>query len=205
MDGSNLLHGGCGAATNIKNPIELACDLCVRQTQSLPVGLIPPSLLVGDGARLHAEKYGITTVKNKQLITKRAMKKLLSYSAVLKQLECENEEKKEINEEIQDDNVRMDTVGAVCCDLRGHVASGCSSGGLLLKRPGRVGQGALYASGVWADSFDADGVSVASTTSGCGEYLVRTQLAKEICEDLKGSTFPTPDLAKSMTNKFLSK
>lgn len=77
-------------------------------------------------------------------------------------------------------------------------------GGILLKRPGRVGQAALYGSGVWADSYDPDDASIAVCTTGCGEYLMQTLLAKEIATDLKQSTFPTIELHSSMTEKFLS-
>jgi len=35
---------------------------------------------------------------------------------------------------------RFDTVGAIAIDFHGNVASAVSSGGLLMKLPGRVGQ-----------------------------------------------------------------
>lgn len=75
-----------------------------------------------------------------------------------------------------------------------------------MKKPGRVGQAALYASGVWADSFSPKtDTSVAVCTTGCGEHLIQTQLAKEIGEDLKQHSFPTTALYDSLTEKFISK
>ena len=37
-------------------------------------------------------------------------------------------------------DVLQDTVGAVCVDDSGNVASAVSSGGIILKQPGRLGQ-----------------------------------------------------------------
>ena len=37
-------------------------------------------------------------------------------------------------------DVLQDTVGAVCVDNCGNVASAVSSGGIILKQPGRLGQ-----------------------------------------------------------------
>lgn len=52
-----------------------------------------------------------------------------------------------------------------------------SSGGIILKRPGRVGQGALYGSGCFAHANAEHAVAVC--TSGVGEELMKTALASE--------------------------
>ncbi|KYB25153.1 threonine aspartase 1 [Tribolium castaneum] len=189
MDGKTLLYGGCGALKNVKNPIELAYDICVKQVEPLPFGLIPPSFLVGRGALQFARSSGLKIVSQKALVSAKALKQYRKYQ---KLLDSRN-------------NELLDTVGAVCVDNSGHVAAGCSSGGILLKRPGRVGQAAVYASGAWADSFSPETEnSVAVCTSGCGEHLMRTQLAKEIAEDVKSSACPTIGLSQSITDKFLN-
>ena len=41
------------------------------------------------------------------------------------------------------DDVLHDTVGAVCVDDFGNIASAVSSGGIILKQPGRLGQVSL--------------------------------------------------------------
>ena len=38
------------------------------------------------------------------------------------------------------DSELLDTVGAVCVDMNGHIVSAVSSGGIILKQPGRLGQ-----------------------------------------------------------------
>lgn len=188
MDGQTLSFGGCGAIRKLKNPITLAYELCNKQSTCLPLGLIPPSLLVGSGGLQYAKELGLKIVNNKQLVTQKAARQLKKYQKVLN---CPS-------------NVSLDTVGAVCLDTLGNVAAGCSSGGLLLKKPGRVGQAAIFGSGCWADSFAKDvEASVAVSTTGCGEHLVQTQLAKEVATDLKHSSFPTVDLHNTMKEKFL--
>ncbi len=43
------------------------------------------------------------------------------------------------DDESPQDNL-LDTVGAVCVDMDGHIVSAVSSGGIILKQPGRLGQ-----------------------------------------------------------------
>ena len=38
----------------------------------------------------------------------------------------------------------MDTVGTVCMDAHGHLCAGVSSGGVVYKTPGRIGQVSFY-------------------------------------------------------------
>lgn len=71
------------------------------------------------------------------------------------------------------------TVGAVVRDVHGNLAAATSTGGLLNKTPGRVGDSPIIGSGTWAD----EGVAVSCT--GEGEYFMRVAAAASVAARVK--------------------
>lgn len=118
MDGKTLLYGGCGAIRKVKNPIELAYDICIKQSQVSPLGLVQPSLLVGNGGLLYAKQIGLKIVNNKSLVSDKAYRQHCKYKTML---DSYPQPKRDV----------LDTVGAVCVDKAGHVAAAASSGALF--------------------------------------------------------------------------
>jgi len=104
---------------------------------------------------------------------------------------------------VEDDHVQ-DTVGVVVLDQAGNVASTVSSGGIALKQPGRVGQASCFGCGCWAQKPSRPGqvASTAVSTTGCGEHLVRTFLARECGEALATTRAPLTTLQRVMKEKF---
>lgn len=78
-----------------------------------------------------------------------------------------------------------DTVGAIAIDTNGDIAAGSSSGGIAMKHIGRVGPAALAGIGtcvIPSDSEDEDDTSVATVTSGTGEHMATTMIARVCAE-----------------------
>jgi len=103
------------------------------------------------------------------------------------------------------DDAVTDTVGVVVMDNTGNVASTVSSGGIALKQPGRVGQASCFGCGCWAQkSQPSTGkpYTVGISTTGCGEHLVRTFLARECALELHKSPNPVDALQTVMKERF---
>jgi L-asparaginase / beta-aspartyl-peptidase len=66
------------------------------------------------------------------------------------------------------------TVGAVARDTAGRLAAATSTGGLLGKMPGRVGDAPLIGAGTWADE------RIAVSCTGQGEYFIRAAVAADV-------------------------
>ncbi|XP_074065529.1 threonine aspartase 1 isoform X3 [Macrotis lagotis] len=231
MDGKSLNFGAVGALSGIKNPVSVANRLlCEGQKGKLSAGRIPPCFLVGEGAYRWAVDHGIPSCSPSVMTTrfslaafKRNKRKLELAERVETDL-IQLKKRRQSSEKVllimvhsfsfhynaakylflENDSGTLDTVGAVVVDQEGNVAAAVSSGGLALKHPGRVGQAALYGCGCWAENTGVQNpYSTAVSTSGCGEHLVRTILARECSHALQAEDAHQA-LLETMQNKFIS-
>lgn len=203
MDGSTLNFGACTNVNDVKNPIALAKKICEFQNQPNEHGRLPPMILSGKGASDFARSNGLTMTEPEKLISSKASFFYKHYKNKILKKAKESEEIPLSNAIIEIPNFeRLDTVGAICIDSHGNSAAGCSSGGVILKATGRVGQAATFGAGCWAEITDTNKV-VATCTTGNGEYLMKTLLAKEICNSLEKDDIPATAMYKTFKDKFL--
>lgn len=77
-----------------------------------------------------------------------------------------------------------DTVGAVALDRYGRFAVANSTGGVIGKLPGRVGDTPIYGAGTWAAPHGA------ATGTGIGEEIIRRFLSKAVCDLMRRHSAP---------------
>ena len=141
----------------------------------------PHVFLVGSGAVDFARSQGISTCAPSSLIVERERARWEK---------AKEHSKQQRHNEYPISFGPGDTVGAVARDSQGHVAAASSTGGSLLKLPGRVGDSPLVGSGLYAD--DRLG---AVTSTGWGEGIIRVLMARGAVEFL-GSGVPAPEAAR---------
>lgn len=90
------------------------------------------------------------------------------------------------------------TVGTVW-DTDTHLALWMYLQSLVL----HIFQAATYGCGCWAANGTDRVPAIATCTSGCGEYLVRTMLAREAAVEVQKSECPVTALHNAMKTKFL--
>ncbi|XP_038593213.1 isoaspartyl peptidase/L-asparaginase [Micropterus salmoides] len=153
MDGKTLGSGAVSAVRNIANPIQLARLVMDKTTHAC---------LTAEGASQFARAMGVPEVPQESLITEYSRmrwKKNLAPDA--NPVECHMG--------------KMGTVGAVAVDSEGNIACATSTGGMLNKMEGRVGDTPCIGCGGYADNK----IGAVSTT-GHGEAIMKVTLARLI-------------------------
>ncbi|KZV86225.1 N-terminal nucleophile aminohydrolase [Exidia glandulosa HHB12029] len=173
MRGADGAFGSVGAVSGVKNPIRLAGAILDASRRPRVLGRVPPLTLVGEGARQFASQYGVELVDPETLVAPHARELWEKWSVRLAEVEA--------GATLTEDEKMggmQDTVGAVAWVEGEGMAAAVSSGGILLKLPGRLGEAAVYGAGCWATP------NLACSVSGTGEDIVRTGLARTIVETI---------------------
>ena len=159
MDGRDLRAGAVACLRSIKNPISLA-----RRVMEYGEHV----LLMGEGALEFAKFCEIETYPDDYFITEARIKQLAEVQLVGGMT---------LDHQRVKPSQKLGTIGAVARDIHGNLAAATSTGGLVNKRWGRVGDTPIVGAGVFADN---DTCAVSAT--GYGEQFLRTVFAKTISD-----------------------
>lgn len=154
MEGTRLALGAVASLPAFRHPIAVAREV-LRDGRHV--------LYAAEGGALFAESRGFVRADPASMITDAARRKLAETLAG------------------GSGNWAGGTVGAVARDAHGCVAAATSTGGIVGKRRGRVGDSPVPGAGTYAD--DATG---AVSGTGEGEAFLRAALAARICHWLEG-------------------
>ncbi|CAI5444005.1 unnamed protein product [Caenorhabditis angaria] len=123
-------YGAVGCVRNSKNPAKIA-EKIAKSTWWRNRKLLHPMLIVGDGVNRFFDEENVEKSSQESLKSPKSI---------------ENFEKLE-----KEQNLSYDTVGAILWSSELCEASS-SSGGIILKNPGRLGHSCVYGAGTWAET-----------------------------------------------------
>jgi len=166
MDGRDMSAGAVAGIHNIENPIMLA-RLVMAKSEHV--------MFLGEGAMRFADLCGIKRMPDQYFITEERIEQLQK-ARLAGKIMLDHDDQGHPEE-------KFGTIGAVVKDIKGNLAAATSTGGVVNKRLGRVGDSPIVGAGVFADNE-----TCAVSATGYGEDFMRTVLAKRISDlvDLKG-------------------
>ncbi len=145
MDGKTLKAGAVAGLKTVKNPITAA---------RLVMDKSPHVMLTGTGADDFAKQNGLEIVNNEYFIDSVIYRKW---------------------KESHSNEKGGGTVGAVAIDKKGNLAAATSTGGMMNKKFGRVGDSPIIGAGTYANNN-----TCAVSCTGHGEYFIRLSVARDI-------------------------
>jgi beta-aspartyl-peptidase (threonine type) len=156
MDGRSGEAGAVASVTTIKNPITASRAVMEKS---------PHVLFVSKGAEEFAREKGLVMVDNSYFVT---AEKKEAWKAAKEKKKNEKPSPSSAGKETKG------TVGCVALDVNGNLAAGTSTGGMMMKMSGRVGDSPIIGAGTWADQL------CAVSCTGWGEYFIRNVAAYSV-------------------------
>lgn len=155
MDGKSGNAGAVAGLSCIKNPITAALAVLYNS---------PHVLLSGAGADTFSLQNGLTKVDPSYFIIKRMKSIHQNINGQQGALDLDS---------LRD--FKLGTVGCVVRDREGNIAAGTSTGGMMNKRYGRIGDSPIIGAGTYASN-----TSLGISCTGHGEYFIRHAVAYQI-------------------------
>ncbi len=171
MDGATRMAGAVAGVTTIKSPI-LAAKAVMEKSGHV--------MLTGKGAEVFAKRAGLEIVSPDYFWTKRrwdGLQKILKRDST--EVELDHDEKQTYVPTVKNDDDKFGTVGAVARDRNGNLAAGTSTGGMMNKKFGRIGDSPIIGAGNYAND------QVAISCTGWGEFFIRTVAAYNVAAQMK--------------------
>ena len=180
MSGKDMSAGAVAGVHHIKNPI-LAAQAVKNHSEHV--------LLSGEGAEEFAKSQDIEFEESEYFKTEQ-------------QIENWNKAKMKKGSSGMDLHLeeikKFGTVGAVALDKEGNIAAGTSTGGMLMKKHGRIGDSPLIGSGTYAKNSTC-GVSC----TGHGEYFIKYAVAYDVSALMEYKNLSVDEASKEIINKKL--
>jgi len=162
MDGRDLSAGAVAAIDNIANPVQLARYVMTKSEHVM---------LISEGAMRFADHCGIKRAPENYFYTPDRVKQL-EHARLKNKIMLDHDDTEEDSED-----QKYGTIGAVAYDQEGNLAAATSTGGIVNKRQGRVGDSPVIGAGVYADNE-----TCAVSATGYGEDFMRTVISKTIAD-----------------------
>lgn len=169
MYGPDRQAGAVAGVTNVRHPITAARRV---MTDS------PHVMLAREGAEAFAAEQGLEIVDPSFFRTEKRWESYLKAKA------------KRDAEEAADPESKHGTVGCVALDQDGNLAAGTSTGGMTLKKWGRIGDSPIIGAGTWACNN-----TCAVSATGHGEFFIRNAVAHDIAALVEYKEMPLQQAA----------
>lgn len=178
MDGATLRAGAVAGVHVVRSPIGLARAVMERS---------PHVMMIGEGAETFAREQGLPIVEEEWFWTPQRRQQWERMRDAQAAATPEDEAER-----------KFGTVGAVALDRHGNLAAGTSTGGMMMKRWGRVGDVPVIGAGTYADNR-----SCAVSATGHGEFFIRNTVARSICALVEYGGLPLAAAADSVVMRQL--
>ena len=157
MDGKTGMAGAVTGVTTIRNPISAARAVMEKSEHVM---------LSGKGAEAFAAEKGLEMVSPEYFFTPERWASYLKAKANADSISALDK--------------KHGTVGCVAVDQQGNLAAATSTGGMMMKKYGRIGDSPVIGAGTYADNS-----TCAVSATGHGEFFIRNVVAYDVAALMK--------------------